>query len=79
MPWVQEPGNSFLLTPEAMRKALLRARFEEVSWIDNTEITQARAAEMQPKRQQPPASLCLEVVMGPEFAEMAVNLRSASI
>jgi sarcosine/dimethylglycine N-methyltransferase len=30
--------------------------------------------EMQPKRQQPPAPLCLEVVMGPEFAEMAVNL-----
>src|SRR5262249_36231064 len=74
VPWAREPGTSFLLTPEAMRNALAQARFEEVSWIDKTEIAQAWAAEMQAKRQQLHAPLGLEVVMGPEFAEMPVNL-----
>jgi len=74
VPWAREPGTSFLLTPEAMRNALAQAGFEEVSWIDNTDIAQAWAADRKAKRQKSPAPLGLEVVMGPEFAEMAVNL-----
>ena len=74
MPWAREPGTSFLLTPEAMRNALAHAGFEEVSWIDKTDIAQAWAADMKAKRQESPAPFGLEVVMGPEFAEMAVNL-----
>jgi SAM-dependent methyltransferase len=74
VPWAREAGTSFLLTPEAMRNALARAGFEEVSWIDRTAIAQTWAAEMKAKRPESPASFGLEVVMGPEFAEMAVNL-----
>jgi SAM-dependent methyltransferase len=74
VPWAREPGTSFLLTPEAMRNALAQAGFEEVSWIDKTDIAQAWAADMKAKRQKSPAPLGLEVVMGPEFAEMAENL-----
>jgi len=74
VPWAREPGTSFLLTPEAMRNALAQAGFEEVSWIDKTDIAQAWAADMKAKRQESPAPFGLEVVMGPEFAEMAVNL-----
>ncbi len=74
VPWAREPATSFLLTPEAMRTALVHAGFEPVSWIDKTEIAQAWAAEMKATPQKSPAPLGLEVVMGPEFAEMAVNL-----
>jgi SAM-dependent methyltransferase len=74
VPWAREPGTSFLLTPEAMRNALAQAGFEEVSWIDKTDIAQAWAADMKAKRQKPPAPFGLEVVMGSVFAEMAVNL-----
>jgi SAM-dependent methyltransferase len=74
VPWAREPGTSFLLTPEAMRNALARVGFEEVSWIDRTDIAQTWAAEMKAKRQESPAPFGLEVVMGSEFAEMAVNL-----
>jgi SAM-dependent methyltransferase len=74
VPWAREAGTSFLLTPEAMRNALAQAGFEEVSWIDKTDIAQAWAADMKAKRQKSPAPLGLEVVMGSVFAEMAVNL-----
>ena len=74
VPWAREPGTSFLMTPEPMRNALAQAGFEEVSWIDKTDIAQAWAADMKAKRQKSPAPLGLEVVMGPEFAEMAENL-----
>ena len=74
VPWAREPETSFLLTPEAMRNALVQAGFEEVSWIDNTGIAQAWAAEMKARRQKSPAPFGLEVVMGSDFAEMAVNL-----
>ena len=74
VPWAREPGTSFLLTPEAMRNALAQAGFEEVSWIDKTDIAQAWAADMKAKRQKSPAPLGLEVVMGSVFGEMAVNL-----
>jgi len=74
VPWARGPGTSFLLTPEAMRNALAQAGFEEVSWIDKTDIAQAWAADMKARRQKSPAPLGLEVVMGSEFAEMAENL-----
>jgi len=74
VPWAREAGTSFLLTPEAMRNALAQAGFEEVSWIDKTDIAQAWAADMKAKRQKSPAPFGLEVVMGAVFAAMAVNL-----
>ena len=74
VPWAREPGTSFLLTPEAMRNALAQAGFEEVSWIDKTDIAQAWAADMKAKRQKSPVPFGLEVVMGAVFAAMAVNL-----
>src|SRR5262249_28460063 len=74
VPWAREPGTSFLLTPEAMRDALAQAGVEEVSWIDRTGIAQACGAAMKARGQKSPAPLGLEVVMGSEFAEMAVNL-----
>jgi len=74
VPWAREPGTSFLLTPEAMRNALAQAGFEEVSWFDKSGIAQAWVADLKARRQKSPAPPGLEVVMGPEFAEMAVNL-----
>jgi SAM-dependent methyltransferase len=74
VPWAGEPGTSFLLTPKAMRNALAEAGFEELSWIDKTGIAQAWVADMKVRRPKSPAPLGLEVVMGSEFVEMAVNL-----
>jgi hypothetical protein len=74
VPWAREPGTSFLLTPKAMRNALAQAGFEEVSWVDKTGLAQAWVADLKAGRQKSPAPFGLEVVMGPEFAEMAVNL-----
>ncbi len=74
VPWARKPETSFLLTPEAMRHALADAGFEQVSWTDKTDTARAWVAEMKAKRQESPEPLGLEVVMGPEFAEMAVNL-----
>jgi hypothetical protein len=68
------PETSFLLTPEAMREALARAGFVEVSWADKTDAGQAWAAEMQAKREAKPTPLGLHIVMGPQFTEMAANL-----
>jgi SAM-dependent methyltransferase len=69
VPWAREPGTSLLLTPEAMRRALAQAGFEEVSWIDKTVLAQAWANDTKARRQHSPAPFGLEVVMGPEFPE----------
>ena len=74
VPWARVPETSFLLTPEAMREALARAGFAEVSWADKTDAGQAWAAEMQAKPEAKPTPLGLHIVMGPQFAEMAANL-----
>ncbi len=74
VPWARVPETSFLLTPEAMREALARAGFAEVSWADKTDAGQAWAAEMQADSEATPTPLGLHIVMGPQFAEMAANL-----
>jgi SAM-dependent methyltransferase len=74
VPWARVPETSFLLTPQAMREALAKAGFTEVSWADKTDAGQAWAAEMQAKREAKPTPLGLHVVMGPRFAEMTANL-----
>jgi SAM-dependent methyltransferase len=74
VPWAPVPEMNFLLTPEAMRDALAKAGFEEVSWSDKTAAGQAWAAEMRAKGPSSSPSLGLHVVMGPPFAEMAGNL-----
>jgi hypothetical protein len=57
-----------------MRNALAQAGFEEVSWVDKTGLAQAWVADLKAGRKKSPAPFGLEVVMGPEFGEMAVNL-----
>ena len=74
VPWARAPEISFLLTPEAMRDALGKAGFAEVSWADNTDAGLGWAAEMLAKRQSSAPPLGLHVVMGHEFAEMAANV-----
>jgi SAM-dependent methyltransferase len=74
VPWARAPETSFLLTPEAMREALARAGFVEMSWADKTDAGRAWVAEMQAKREAKPAPLGLHIVMGPQFAEMAANV-----
>ncbi len=74
VPWARGPETNFLLTPEAMREALVRAGFAEVSWADKTDAGRAWAAEMQARREAKPAPLGLHIVMGPQFADMAANL-----
>jgi SAM-dependent methyltransferase len=74
LPWARAPEISFLLTPEAMRDALGRAGFTEVSWDDKTDEGLAWAAETRAGVPSSPPPLGLHVAMGPGFAAMAANL-----
>jgi ubiquinone/menaquinone biosynthesis C-methylase UbiE len=77
VPWARDPAISFLLTPAAMRDVLVNSGFEEVSWIDTTEVALAWFAEQQMLHKQKPAlsSLGLDAVMQAEFPAMVRNLR----
>ena len=76
VPWAGNSEISFLLTPDAMREALLKAGFTEISWSDTTAAGLEAIAQQQQGLQAPSPSgqLSLGVVMGPEFGEMAANL-----
>ncbi len=72
VPWAQTPETSFLLTAAATREAIEPAGFRTLVWQDDTEAAKAWAAQL--RAAWPPPSPNLGVVMGPDFAPLAMNL-----
>jgi sarcosine/dimethylglycine N-methyltransferase len=72
VPWARAPATSFLLTAAATREAIEPAGFRTLAWRDDTEAAKAWIAEL--RASGPPPSPNLGVVMGPDFAQLSVNL-----
>ncbi len=72
VPWARTPTTSFLLTAAATREAIDAAGFRALVWRDDTEAAKAWIAQMRASGAPPSANL--GVVMGPDFARLAVNL-----
>lgn len=77
VPWARTPEISFLVSAQQMRDALRGAGFVELSSSDKTVAGIAWFEQQMARRVQgPPPDLGLDVVLGPEFAQMAANLVS---
>jgi len=72
VPWARTPATSFLLTATATREAIEPAGFRSLTWQDDTEVAKAWFAQQ--RASGPPPSPNLGLVMGPQFAQLAVNL-----
>jgi sarcosine/dimethylglycine N-methyltransferase len=72
VPWARTPATSFLLTAAATREAIEPAGFSALAWRDDSEAAKAWVAQL--RASGPPASPNLGVVMGPDFAQFALNL-----
>jgi SAM-dependent methyltransferase len=72
VPWARTPATSFLLTAAATREAIEPAGFRTLTWQDDTESAKTWAIQL--FASGPPPSPNLGVVMGPNFAELAINL-----
>jgi len=75
-PWASTPEISHVITAEEMRAALATAGFTELSWVDLTGTALAWIGEQRRARDAdaPPPPLGIQVVMGPEFRQMAANM-----
>ena len=74
VPWAREPGISFLLTPRELLDTLTEAGFEVLVWRDVTEPGRTWFRQMQDKvRHSGPPSIGLQLLLGPEFRQMAHN------
>jgi len=74
VPWARDPGASFLVTPDALRRLLEGAGFEITSWRDTTDAGRAwflAMSERVAREGVPP--LGFHLLFGPVFAEMAKN------
>jgi sarcosine/dimethylglycine N-methyltransferase len=72
VPWARTTATSFLLTATATREAIEPAGFRTLAFQDDTETAKAWFAQL--RASGPPPSLNLGVVMGPDFAQFALNL-----
>ena len=72
VPWARTPQTSFLLTGAATRAAIEPSGFRVVVWQDDTAAAKAWVAQL--RATAAPPSPNLGVVMGPDFAQLAVNL-----
>ena len=72
VPWARTPNTSFLLTAAATRDAIEPSGFDTLVWQDDTEAAKAWAAQL--RAAWPPPSPNLGVVMGQDFAQLAMNL-----
>ena len=72
VPWAPTTATSFLLTATATREAIEPAGFRTLAFQDDTETAKAWFAQL--RASGPPPSLNLGVVMGPDFAQFAMNL-----
>jgi len=76
VPWARAPGASFLVTPDELRGLLAASGFRVESWEDTTAAATAWFANLVRKIQETgPPPLGLHLVLGPDFALMARNLR----
>jgi sarcosine/dimethylglycine N-methyltransferase len=72
VPWARTPATSFLLTAAATREVIEAAGFRTLTWQDDTEAAKAWFAQL--RASGPPPSPNLDVVMGPDFAQLSANL-----
>ncbi len=72
VPWARTPATSFLLTEAETRAAIEPAGFRTLVWQDDTPAAKAWIAQL--RASGPPPSPNLSVLMGPDFAELSVNL-----
>ena len=76
VPWARAPETSFLVTPDELRGLLAASGFRVESWEDTTAAATAWFANLVRKIQETgPPPLGLHLVLGPDFALMARNLR----
>jgi ubiquinone/menaquinone biosynthesis C-methylase UbiE len=73
VPWSRTPETSFLLTADATRAAIEPAGFRTLAWRDDTEAVKAWIAQTLSAGPLPGPNL--GTVMGPDFAQLAANLR----
>ncbi len=76
VPWARTPAASFLVTPSELRGLLEGAGFAIETWSDTTDAARAwfvALAERIRKEGMPP--LGFNVLLGPDFQEMAQNQR----
>lgn len=76
VPWSREPETSHLVAPDDLRQLLTGAGFDIASWLDTTEIARpwfAETARRLHEKGAPP--LGINLLLGPDFAEMSANLR----
>jgi MPBQ/MSBQ methyltransferase len=72
MPWARQPSASYLLTEEATRLALERARFEIVAWENTT--AQAVAAALERAGVTPLPPLGVHLLFGADWPAITANL-----
>lgn len=74
LPWAVSPDESFLATPEVMRKAIETSGLEVVEQADVTEMVREFAAAERARRErgEPPASRN-ETIFGEAFRERIMN------
>lgn len=73
LPWARAAEISFLVAPEELRRAVERAGFRIMEWIDETAefIAQGARAAADPQASSGPA--LTSVIMGDDFSERAKN------
>lgn len=72
LPWARTPATSFLLTAADTLEAIERAGFRRRAWHNDTEAAKAWFLKM--REAGPPPAPNLGTVMGPGFADYAMNL-----
>jgi hypothetical protein len=73
LPWARTPATSFLLTAAATREAIESAGFRTFAWQDDTEAAKTWISQL--RASGPPPTPNPGVLMGPDFAQLATNLR----
>ena len=75
VPWAPDPSISFLAEPEESRALILATGFEELSWQDQTQLTEDWWQNVRERASGKPLSpLNPSLVIGSQFPEMAHNM-----
>jgi len=76
VPWARTPDASFLATPDELRSLLEGAGFHIESWVDTTDVARTWFVALAEKiRKGGVGPLGFQVLMGPDFPDMAQNQR----
>ena len=75
VPWAPDPSVSFLADPEDSRALILATGFEELTWQDQTQLTEDWWQNVRERASgKPPSPLNPGLVMGSQFPKMAHNM-----